>query len=190
MNPEHEKYDRIYGDDLRYDNTGELYGSICHAMKVINFIDGLSFDTILDIGCGRGQFEQELLKRGKEVSACDISGVVIDKLRAQIPDANFDCASMDDLPYGDSAFDLVTSFEVLEHIPEDLLDESLSELARVSKGDVVTSVAWHEDLKWGMHLHVIVKPKEWWMEKLSEYFEVKQVILEGPYNMFVWMQSK
>ena len=190
MNPEHKKYDRIYGENLRYENTGELYGSICHAMKVINHIDNLKFDTVLDIGCGRGQFEKALIERGKNVSACDISGVVIEKLRESIPSANFNCASMDDLPYDDSSFDLVTSFEVLEHIPEDLLDKSLLELSRVAKGDVVASVAWHEDLKWGMHLHVIIKQKGWWVKKLSEFFDIEKILLEGPHNMFVWLKVK
>ncbi|GAI61002.1 unnamed protein product, partial [marine sediment metagenome] len=37
------------------------------------------------------------------------------------------------IPFGDNAFDLVVSVELLEHIPEKHTDKALKEMARVAK---------------------------------------------------------
>jgi len=49
-------------------------------------------------------------------------------------------ASVTELPFEDNSFDVACAFEVLEHLPYDLFDTALSELARVSKKDVLISL--------------------------------------------------
>ena len=89
--------------------------------------------AILDAGCGEGYLSRILAKNGANVTGVDSSAKLIEAARSQnLNDAlpvSFDIASVDDLPYPDSAFDLV----VCNHLVNDLYDPSkpISEFARV-----------------------------------------------------------
>lgn len=181
---EKRKYDRIYRENLRYD-SGLLYGSLFHGKRVLGFLKDLPYNTLLDVGCGRGQFALSMAQLGKQVSACDISSELIDRLRLN-PSVDWKCCSIDKLDFDSSAFDLVTAFDVIEHVPESLIDRSLAELVRVTRpgGSVVMSIAWHEDIKWGMQLHMTIKNRAWWFDKLSSVGRLS-VIDEKPKGVFV-----
>jgi 2-polyprenyl-3-methyl-5-hydroxy-6-metoxy-1,4-benzoquinol methylase len=73
-----------------------------------------STNRLLDVGCGLGWFLLEARKRGWEVHGTEYAPAVVDKLRQQ-------GITMHEGPLeGDSfqadGFDVITSFEVLEHI--------------------------------------------------------------------------
>lgn len=46
-------------------------------------------------------------------------------------------ATLDSIPFNNNQFDLVFSSEVLEHVPEHMVDAAVKELARVSRGEVL-----------------------------------------------------
>ena len=187
------KYDKLYKNDLMYAGTKQLYGSGFHAEPVMPLIRSLKLDSVLDIGCGRGQLLMQLQKEGaRNLFGCDISAVLINNLRQQqeMKGITLKCGPMHKLPVVGS-FTLVTAFDVLEHIPEELLDDSISELMRVMGpgGDAVVSVAWHPSGKeWGMELHVNVKPRDWWMQKLRHYFDEVEIVKMKPKGMFVHLR--
>lgn len=178
---EKDKYDKIYKEDLRYADGGELYGSLCHAKNVLDYISTLNFKSVLDIGCGRGQFIELMIKQNKKAFGCDISQVLINKLH--LPGAILRWGSMSEIPFQNS-FDLVTAFDVLEHIPEAEIEMSLVELNRVTKKDAIVSLAWHTDKKWNMDLHVTIKNENWWNTKLKKFFNVHR-IKEKPSGVFL-----
>ena len=88
---------------------------------------------ILDAGCGEGYLSRILAKKGANATGIDSSNKLIEAARRQnLADGmpvSFDIGSVDDLPYPDSAFDLV----VCNHLVNDLFDPSnpISEFARV-----------------------------------------------------------
>ena len=96
---------------------------------------------ILDAGCGEGYLSRILAKKGANATGIDSSTKLIEAARSQnladVPSVSFDIGSVDDLPYPDSAFDLV----VCNHLVNDLFDPSkpISEFARVlrSKGRLI-----------------------------------------------------
>lgn len=85
---------------------------------------------ILDWGCGVG-FHGECLRRlGFMVKSCDVSSALSIGQNYCLPSEQIDILTHDFLlPYEDNSFDAVTSFGVLEHVPNELL--SLKEIFRV-----------------------------------------------------------
>ena len=92
---------------------------------------------ILDAGCGEGYLSRILAKKGANVTGIDSSAKLIEAARSQnladVLSVSFDIGSVDDLPYPDSAFDLV----VCNHLVNDLFDPSkpISEFARVLRSN-------------------------------------------------------
>ena len=70
---------------------------------------------ILDVGCGAGLMTGHLTRYGS-VTGIDFSSAAIEVAQRLVPEAEFQVRDAADLP--DGPFDLITMFDVLEHIPE------------------------------------------------------------------------
>lgn len=69
--------------------------------------------TVLDVGCGTGAFLKQLVKRNKnsnlQVFGIDASaGMLKRALKKKIPNANFQIAQAEDIPFPNDYFDLIT----------------------------------------------------------------------------------
>jgi 2-polyprenyl-3-methyl-5-hydroxy-6-metoxy-1,4-benzoquinol methylase len=86
---------------------------------------------VLDAGCGTGYGAAILAEGGADhVLGVDLAAAVVDAARArETARLGFDHADIARLPHADASFDLVTCFEVIEHVPEP--SAVLGELARV-----------------------------------------------------------
>ena len=82
---------------------------------------------ILDVGCGTGGNMQMLLEFGA-VEGVDVSQDAVEFCRARAV-APVKQAAAEDLPYNDESFDLVTGFDVIEHLDDDVA--GLREMRRV-----------------------------------------------------------
>jgi SAM-dependent methyltransferase len=91
---------------------------------------------LFDAGCGTGGFLEWALGRGafRLVAGVDIGSAAIDLARDRLPEADLRTAPLRKLPFEDGAFDLVVSNDVLQHVHEDDVAESMSELHRVTTG--------------------------------------------------------
>jgi len=90
---------------------------------------------VLDAGCGDGWYSAQMQKAGAEVHGTDFSGKAISFAEIIVPDVSFKTGSLLELPYEDNFFDVVFSFQVLEHIPPEDLPRAIKEVARVLKPD-------------------------------------------------------
>ena len=86
---------------------------------------------------GTGGFLRWALDRGSFASAAgvDISSAAIELARGSLPQVDLRTAPLKSLPFEDGSFELVVSNDVLQHVPEQELAESLGELRRVLAAD-------------------------------------------------------
>jgi SAM-dependent methyltransferase len=99
---------------------------------------------VLDIGCGVGAFPRLVAARGGEPHGLDASEALVAVARTRLPDAELRVGEMEDLPWEDDAFDLVTGFNSF-FFANDMV-AALREAGRVArpKAPVVIQV-------WGAH---------------------------------------
>ena len=86
---------------------------------------------VLEIGCGRGTLLHRLSAQGLDVVGVETSATRIEESRALYGALRIEQISGTALPFHDGQFDLVLSFDVLEHIPD--TERHLLEVHRVLK---------------------------------------------------------
>lgn len=115
--------------------------------------------TVLDYGCGKGA-----LKRALGVPIAEYDPAVAEHAAAP------------------SGANLVVCSDVLEHVEPDCLDAVLDHLQaltlRVGYFVIATRKA-KKQLADGRNAHLIVEPGKWWMRKLEQRFEVRQISDDG-----------
>jgi SAM-dependent methyltransferase len=109
-------------------------------MEALAPLSGLS---LLDAGCGTGLALRLAAERGARVSGLDASAALLDVARAQLPDADLRVGDIEELPYDDAAFDVVTAFNSIQYASDP--KTAVAELARVARpGGRVAIEAWGE----------------------------------------------
>lgn len=96
---------------------------------------------VLDCACGEGFGASMLSAVARRVDAVDVSQTAIDHARCRYVRDNlhFGQANALALPYASAQFDLVVSFETLEHLVEH--EQLLAEFARVLKPDGILLIS-------------------------------------------------
>ena len=83
---------------------------------------------ILELGCGSGVPDTQLLAERFRVTGVDISPEQIKRARAGIPNAEFIVADFTARDFVPGSFDAVAAFYVLNHVPRELLAELLGRI--------------------------------------------------------------
>jgi len=141
--------------------------------------------TMLDVGCGRGQFVAYAREAGIEAYGFDFSRWAVNEGRfyrckpewLKLHDAT------KPWPYKDKSFDLVTAIDFYEHIYAEDLDFVIGEMLRVAKRWVFLQIATTKKGEEGYILrkgepvsfkerrtwagHVTVCSEEWWRKRLK-----------------------
>jgi SAM-dependent methyltransferase len=99
--------------------------------------------SLLDVGCGSGLALRLAADRGARVTGLDAAEPMIDLARERLPDAELRVGDIQDLPFDDGAFDVVTAFNSLQFAAEPRA--AAVELARVARpGGRVAIGVWAE----------------------------------------------
>jgi SAM-dependent methyltransferase len=97
--------------------------------------------TVLDVGCGSGEFASLVAAAGARVTGIDAAPELVEIAEYRVPDGVFRVGDMAELPYADASFDAVTAVDSLRYAAEPL--SALAEAARVVRpGGRVLVLIW------------------------------------------------
>lgn len=93
---------------------------------------GLGRDTqYCDVGCGAGMAAMLASGRGAQVSGLDAAENMVSIARSRVPSGDFRIGDLEDLPFADSQFDLVTGFNAFQYAADPIA--ALAEAKRIAK---------------------------------------------------------
>jgi SAM-dependent methyltransferase len=93
----------------------------------------LSKLSVLDVGCGIGNFHRLLKPPFSAITGVDISRVSIDVAKEQNPDIDYQLYDGHRLPYQNDGFDIVFTVCVMHHVPPSQWPGFTAEMFRVLK---------------------------------------------------------
>lgn len=114
---------------------GEL--AIEHYQRYQAVVELVKKQTVLDAASGEGYGSELLARHARLVCGLEIDpqAVTLAQAKYQRPNLHYTQGSVAALPFPDSTFDRVVSFETIEHIGADLQVAFLDEIKRVLKPD-------------------------------------------------------
>lgn len=71
---------------------------------------------LLDIGCASGLFAAAARARGWQACGADASGWMVERARERHPGVRFEAGTLESLAFPPESFDVLTLFDVLEHV--------------------------------------------------------------------------
>ena len=151
---EEKKYNIIF-DKLKW----KSYLESNQGAKSEIILDEMKPKNIIDIGCGANLFAESTAKNYKCIGV-DFAG-------------NYDlygniCVGLPEVR--NKEFDLVTCYDVLEHLLPSCIDGAIKEMTRISKR-FIFKIDYKPSINkvYDSPMHQTVKPKKWWMGKIKEY---------------------
>ena len=135
---------------------------LARTRRTLGFLHSVSFETLLDVGSGRGVF---LIPFMKEFPWVRVTGLDLLEKRVtflnELADGGFSQLHAEqkdicDQPFPDNSFDVVCMLEVLEHIPE--AERAVASAVRMAKQYVVVTVPSKPDNN-PEHIHLLTKDR-------------------------------
>ncbi len=137
---------------------------------------------ILDIGCGNGVIVELLRQKGYNAFGVDITleGLkkqqsMIDpkRFKQPIPEftpqiQNYTESPIWNTPFKDNEFDFSFSSDVLEHLPQEMIEQSIKEIIRITSIETFHCIATFRDRRAGYDFHLTIQPIEWWKEQFNK----------------------
>jgi SAM-dependent methyltransferase len=96
--------------------------------------------SLLDVGCGSGRALQMARERGAKVAGIDASPQLIEVAKRRVPDGEWRSGEMQELPFDDRTFDLVTGFNSFQYAASPVA--ALAEAKRVSRNGNIAIAVW------------------------------------------------
>lgn len=127
---------------------------------------------VLEVGCGVGNLVWALRFFG--ISAYGIDPSISARKYCRIPQF-CQYKEVKKLSYRNSSFDLICTNEVLEHIDEKYLNESIKEMSRLSNNMIhMVGVGERGKMITDDPTHLTIKKEQWWKKRFEKLgFKVK-----------------
>lgn len=160
--------------------TTKLHGRLLYS-KMFVIDEDIKGKNVLDIGCGFGWMELNLLSRGvKNVAGVELSEKDLKTAKENIKNkrCSFFVGSAFSLPFTNEIFDTVIAWEVIEHIPKGSENRMFKEVYRVLKPNGI----FYLSTPYNSFLSKILDPA-WWFIGHRHYSKL-QLIKYGQDNNF------
>jgi SAM-dependent methyltransferase len=132
-----------------------------------HIVDKFAPTSSLDVGCAKGFLVKALNELKVNTYGIDPSEYALAEAHPDIIE-RLAHGMAQSLSIDDKAFDVVTCFDVLEHIPEKDVPQVLQEMFRVSKQWVILRVVTMKISDDADTSHATIHDKDWWIEKIME----------------------
>ena len=121
--------------DIQEGHSRPLFDDVLRASQVHPGIEHL------DVGCGAGLAAYLSVQKGANVWGIDAAAGLVAIAKDRIPGGDFRVGEMEDLPYDDRSFDVVTGFNSFQYAADPV--HALQEARRVSRpGATVVVATW------------------------------------------------
>jgi len=170
------------------------HGELVHAEHLVRYRLAAQLACsrrALDAACGEGYGTAMLAAAGaSEAVGVDIDQPTIAHAAARYPGASFSVADVASLPFEDGRFDLVVSFETIEHVPEP--ERALDELRRVLADDGLLLISTPNKHRYLVEneFHEREFTHEEFVELLSARFPVVQLLLKHNWNVSLILSAE
>lgn len=139
---------------------------------------------ILDVGCGSGIVVEMLRQEGFiNTFGLDITLSGLNSTNAMIKfdlpvefnpilpinKSNYIESPIWNMPFVDNSFDFVFSVDVLEHLPPELVEQSIKEIYRITSIETIHCIATFFDNRGGFKFHLTVNNIDWWKEQFNKF---------------------
>lgn len=92
---------------------------------------------VIELGCGGAQHTRAIAESGRpaKILACEVDAIQHEKNLGitDLPNVTFTDAGAEQIPVDDNSADIVMMFKSMHHVPIELMDTALEEIARVLK---------------------------------------------------------
>lgn len=156
------EFEDMYGK--MHKNNADLFNGsalVLHAQTIHDMIERSRSKTLLDYGCGKG-YQYSKQKLHDEY----FYGILPTLYDPGVP-------GIDKIPEGE--FDGVFCTDVLEHIPESVIPDILSEIFDKANKFVylgICTIPSKSYLPTGEDSHVTIKPFDWWVDLILPYANI------------------
>ena len=155
-------------EGLKLYHFKKSHAELLRVRRVLGFLKSVPFESLLNVGSGRGAFLIPFLEQFPYVSVTAVDLLpdrveFLDALRrGGIHNLSVQEADICMRPLPEKSVDVVTLLEVLEHIPK--VDEAVKAAVEIARKYVVVTVPSREDDN-PEHIHLLTK------DRLTEFFE-------------------
>lgn len=159
-------------------------------MQLFSYLDRMP--KVLDLGCSGGGFVKSCLDDGFFSIGIEGSDFSKKHKRAEWPLLGDHCLFTGDItrPFKIKknevllTFDLITAWEVMEHLPEDRLECTCQNLfsSVEEHGLIILSISPNEEIIHGRRLHQTVREKNWWIDLFKQHALINLPEYEAFFN--------
>lgn len=179
----HAYYDRQYylgeKDQYRHRYLKALHWTYTLAKYIVDWYRALYIKylynpkTLLDVGCGMGELVRHLRALGVDAKGLEISHDAIQMAKREVKPF-LSIGDIVNIPFESNSFDMIVSFNVLEHIERPLLKKAVAETIRVAKKYILHKIHTKQNVLIDAlyphdHSHVSIFLNTFWERLFNEF---------------------